>query len=330
MNFKKFASKTATLGLAAALSAAVVIPGAANAANIQPAKSQITVESVAQIAAASKKVTTHSTTTNVNLRKGAGVKHSVITIVKKGATVTKTGKKSGAWIQVKANGKTGWLNGTYVKTTTKTIKAESPKTTLSSDYITTTGLNMRKSASASSALVVTMPKNTGVSKTGKTSGSWWQIESGPYTGWVNSSYLKKGKANEMKNVTPPTSNKVTLHKNAVNVQNKLKSLYGSSISSIGGVRAGSVGHSAGLAIDVMIKNYKTKAGKASGDKIADYLVKNHKSLNIDYLIWNDKIWLGQYTGWQPYSTSGKYGTQFTNNWNDTTKHLDHVHVEVKR
>jgi len=330
MNFKKLTNKTTTFSIAAALSAAVLLPGTANATPLEIPNSQINIQNVVSIDA-SQKITTYSTTTNVNLRKGAGVKHSVITVVKKGANLTKTGKKSGAWVQVKANGKTGWMNGTYIKSTTKTIKPSSPKTTIeNNNYVTNTGLNMRSTASASSALVVTMPKGTGVTKTGKTSGSWWQIKSGPYTGWVNSAYLTKGTATEMKKTVVTTPKKVTLHKNAVNVQNKVKSLYGSYISSIGGVREGSVGHSSGVAIDLMIKNYKTKTGISNGNKIAEYLIKNHAALNIDYLIWQDKIWLGPNTGWKPYSASGKYGTQFTNNWNDTTKHLDHIHVEVKK
>lgn len=74
---------------------------------------------------------------------------------------------------------------------------------------------------------------------------------------------------------------------------------------IGGWRAtGSVAnsdHPKGLAIDIMTNN---------GDPIAAWIIANATNLNINYLIWNRRIW--QNGNWQPY--------------NGPSPHTDHVHV----
>ncbi|MGD6978238.1 MULTISPECIES: C40 family peptidase [Citricoccus] len=56
-----------------------------------------------------------STTTSLNMRSGPGVGNSVVTVLKRGAVVSKTGKASGAWVQIKASGRTGWVNARYLK-----------------------------------------------------------------------------------------------------------------------------------------------------------------------------------------------------------------------
>lgn len=100
------------------------------------------------------------------------------------------------------------------------------------------------------------------------------------------------------------------------------------IYSMGGYRAGSKGHSARIATDLMVVNYKTAEGKENGHKMAAFFIENRKQLGISYIIWDDKIWRGPTTGWEEYSKGGRFGNQFTGNWNDTTKHFDHLHVET--
>lgn len=90
---------------------------------------------------------------------------------------------------------------------------------------------------------------------------------------------------------------------------------------------GTLDHVDGRAVDLMIRDYKSAAGDRAGDEIANFLVKNAAAFGVDYLIWQDRIWLGPLQGWVPYSTGG-YGGMYAGNWNDTTLHNDHVHVSV--
>lgn len=58
------------------------------------------------------------------------------------------------------------------------------------------------------------------------------------------------------------------------------------IREIGGVRPDSMKwHPEGLAIDVMIPDWQTPAGKALGDRIAKFVSENGRRFGLEYLIW---------------------------------------------
>lgn len=93
------------------------------------------------------------------------------------------------------------------------------------------------------------------------------------------------------------------------------------INDIGGWRPpdGFNEHSSGQALDVMIPGAGTPAGKALGDQIRDYVMKNAKSLGVDYALW-------QQTQWNPDgSHSG-----MENRGSPTQNHMDHVHIHTTR
>jgi len=54
------------------------------------------------------------TVRNLNLRSGPNTGAPIIETLKKGSSVTPTGKKSGSWWQVEANGNQGWVSSNYV------------------------------------------------------------------------------------------------------------------------------------------------------------------------------------------------------------------------
>lgn len=83
-------------------------------------------------------------------------------------------------------------------------------------------------------------------------------------------------------------------------------------------------HGQGRAADLMIADYNSSTGVANGDSIAQFYIDNQAVFNVEYLIFNDRIWLGKTEGWKKYS--GSYGHMYDDNWNDTTLHKDHVHV----
>ncbi|MBP1054383.1 M23 family metallopeptidase [Rhodococcus qingshengii] len=75
-------------------------------------------------------------------------------------------------------------------------------------------------------------------------------------------------------------------------------------------------------------DYRTPAGRAKGDAIADFVVKNADALGVKYVIWYEKIWtrsqdaVGQPGSWGPYDYP------LGGNSTDTVAHRDHVHVSV--
>ena len=56
--------------------------------------------------------------------------------------------------------------------------------------VTTANLNLRKSPSTSSAILLTAKKGTKVTPTGKKSGTWVQVKIGTRTGWMSAAYLR--------------------------------------------------------------------------------------------------------------------------------------------
>jgi hypothetical protein len=81
------------------------------------------------------------------------------------------------------------------------------------------------------------------------------------------------------------------------------------VKTFGGRRPGTGSdHNTGEAVDIMITG-------STGDRIADYLIKNQGSLNVKYVIWKQRIWQpGQ--GWSSMEDRGS----------TTANHFDHVHA----
>lgn len=90
-------------------------------------------------------------------------------------------------------------------------------------------------------------------------------------------------------------------------------------------------HPAGRAVDVMVT---TPGNAAAGNElqmgwsIANYVQANAKSLGVNYIIFNNKIWSVSRAGegWRTYCDASNcpYGP----NAGNTERHMDHVHVSV--
>lgn len=95
------------------------------------------------------------------------------------------------------------------------------------------------------------------------------------------------------------------------------------ITNVGGYRAsGAVdkgGHPKGNAADFMVP--LTPAGRAQGDRLADYAMRNAKALGIDYIIWYGRIW---------NSSRDKVGAwrSVADRGSPTANHHDHPHINV--
>ncbi|RFZ07579.1 hypothetical protein DSM43518_03321 [Mycobacterium marinum] len=88
------------------------------------------------------------------------------------------------------------------------------------------------------------------------------------------------------------------------------------IRSIGGVRSDSLKwHPNGLAIDVMIPNYNSAEGKALGDRVLAFAMRNAAKYGLDHAIWRQTMY-----------TQGSSPRGMENRGSDTQNHYDHVHI----
>lgn len=89
-----------------------------------------------------------------------------------------------------------------------------------------------------------------------------------------------------------------------------------------GARPNKSDHPMGYAVDGMIEGWNTPAGNRYGWQMARWYEANAAALNINYIIFDDKIWKKRTGQWRPY-THPNGATR-----NPTLRHLDHVHVSV--
>ena len=91
------------------------------------------------------------------------------------------------------------------------------------------------------------------------------------------------------------------------------------ILDIGGVRSDPLKwHPHGMAIDVMIPNARTAAGKALGDSVLAYVLKNAERFDLNHVIWRQTF----------YRPNGSKRTM-SDRGGDTANHYDHVHIATE-
>ena len=146
---------------------------------------------VASAAVSSTSTSVYTTTANLNLRKTASTKGTILVTIPKGKTVSYL-SKSGSWYKVRYGTKTGYVSSQYIKITKKTTSSTTSASTSikSTKFKTSANLNMRSKASTSSSIRKKIPKNTVVTATEK-SGSWYKVSYSGMTGWVSGTYLNE-------------------------------------------------------------------------------------------------------------------------------------------
>jgi hypothetical protein len=88
------------------------------------------------------------------------------------------------------------------------------------------------------------------------------------------------------------------------------------ILNIGGVRPDSMRwHPNGLAIDVMIPNYRTAEGRALGDRVVAFVLDNADRFGLNHVLWRQ-------TSYGP----GRPSRPMSSRGSDTANHFDHVHI----
>ncbi|MBR5869159.1 MAG: SH3 domain-containing protein [Clostridia bacterium] len=144
----------------------------------------------------------YKTTAALNLRKSAGTSAARLLTIPKGKTIKVTQVKDN-WGKTTYDGKTGWVSLDYAKKVASstgstgstgsagsTGTTETTTTTYTYKITTSSGVNLRKSASTSGAKLLTIPYHKTVTVTEVKNG-WGKTTYGGKTGWFMLSYAKK-------------------------------------------------------------------------------------------------------------------------------------------
>ncbi|WP_251028751.1 SH3 domain-containing protein [Bacillus sp. ISL-18] len=114
-------------------------------------------------------------------------------------TLISSVKTVGSWYQVTYQGKTGYIQGTDLKSVTQTpVNPVVPTTVVKTSYQTTANLNLRSGAGTSFKSIMTIPIGKIVTSSQK-SGAWYKVsytytskgKNVTATGWVSGEFLKE-------------------------------------------------------------------------------------------------------------------------------------------
>ena len=163
----------------------------------------IALSSTMDINAGAAKVTANS---NLRLRSGPGTSYDTLTKLSKGVTAEIIGVSKG-WIKVKYQSYTGYLSAEYITvvppSNSNSGNSNSNENTSGSDNNTTNNnsnttsnlkvtssgnLRLRSGPGTSYSILTSLKPGTILQNLG-TSGSWYKVQYGSYTGYVSSSYV---------------------------------------------------------------------------------------------------------------------------------------------
>ena len=137
---------------------------------------------------------------------------------------------------------------------------------------------------------------------------------------MTAQYLSKTKPSSAAAAAAAPARPKGLKPNGVKVLNAVRKNW-PQIKTIGTVRPDALpDHPSGRALDLMIPNYKSKAGKKLGHDLSRWLRGRHTELGINYIIYDQHIWNVQRDsqGWRSMAGRGS----------DSANHKNHVHVTV--
>ncbi len=161
-----------------------------------------------------------------------------------------------------------------------------------------------------------------VTATAELSGAFRQVEFGDGVGWVKAAQLTKhapaavAAGTTMEPCSRGSAVEGRLRNDTIHIYRSVCALF-PAVNSYGGWRAGGLPfHKNGRALDIMLT---PGAESALGHRIADYLIKNYKTFNIDHIIFEQKIWTPYRPFWRHMADRGGI----------TANHYDHVHVAIK-
>ncbi|MGD8214658.1 SH3 domain-containing protein [Aestuariimicrobium sp. Y1814] len=257
------------------------------------------------------------------------------TAIPNGTVLPATGQLAGHLTEVVWRGARVWVTSAYVSAVGSTPNPEPEKlpAEIGTRYATT-ALNVRTGAGTNYALVTTVAQGTALKITGTVKNGFAEINYNGATRWVSAAYLSStpssgnsggGSGSGGGNTGGTIDLKGSIGLNGLkpsarNIVNVVASRWG--LTTFYGVRPDALpDHPSGHAVDIMLPQWSTSAGKARGWEIANYLRANAASLDIQYVIFDQKIWnvARDKEGWRTMANRGSA----------TANHKDHVHVTTK-
>ena len=124
------------------------------------------------------------TTTDVNLRSGAGTDNAILCTAAGGSAVILASAPEDGWARVYYNGQWGYMSADYLSL--------SPAADVSaSGYVNGTGVRMRSAASTESAILRVTSYGESVEVTG-VDGEWYRVNAGGLSGYIRGDYVELG------------------------------------------------------------------------------------------------------------------------------------------
>ena len=151
---------------------------------------------------------------NLNLRDKASLTGKILMTVPKGKTVTILSEKDeNGWYKVSYDGKTGYVSGSYLTTSTSSSTTITTKTGTATE-----NLNLRNQASLSGKILTTIPKGKTVTiLSEKDENGWYKVSYDGKTGYAISNYIKEGDSNSESTESAPS--KPTVSKTGTTTEN---------------------------------------------------------------------------------------------------------------
>lgn len=278
---------------------------------------------------------TRTATADLLIRSTADADFGIMDEVKKGSKIKITGATKNGRAQIVYGDAVRWVTAKYLSNA-KVSEPSVPKLPkVTGTRYATTELMIRSVSSDEFKDLGDVDRGAKLKITGVTKNGRAQIIYDNAVRWVTAKYLSKSKpkakdSNNSSNKNNGGSSGPSLdaddkavekglQANSIKVHRAILDRY-PQINTFYGVRKDSwnAEHRDGRAIDLMIPNYGSSSGKQLGDEIAAWLKKNHKSLGIQYLIWQQRIWNIERNseGWRWMADRG----------GDSANHYNHIHV----
>ena len=121
----------------------------------------------------------------LNLRRGPGAEHPVLTTLGRGTRLAVLGRQ-GAWLEVRAGAHQGWLHGAF----TAPIATAPAPSAQATHRVQATRLNVRQAAGLDQPRLGSFARGTELQVLSR-SGLWWEVQAGSRRGWVHSGYLER-------------------------------------------------------------------------------------------------------------------------------------------
>lgn len=263
---------------------------------------------------------TRTATVDLNVRATSDEDSKLLGLARKGSKVSITGTTKNARAQIIFEDTVGWVLAKYLSNGAVDEPSAPALPAVKGTRYATADLTIRTTSGSGFKDLGDIPKGTKISITGVTENKRAQIIWSGAVRWVTAQYLSKKKPSSGGGGGSQAGSTKGLKPNAVKVLNAVRKNW-PQITSIGGVRADALpDHPSGRALDLMIPNYKSKAGKKLGKDLSRWLQKRNGELGINYVIWDQHIWNVQRegSGWRSMASRGS----------DSANHKNHVHVTV--